>query len=210
MIDSWDSHYQKGGDSGPGSTGSVRDFKWEAISKYSDASDVIDVGCGDLQAWEGRDCKKYLGLDISPAIIERNKRVRPNWKFELITPGQRTLARADTVLCLEVLFHILDEETFVDTLESLCVYSTKWIFVYTWKENPFDKWSVREQAIRYLARRGHFSKALRMAVRHDTDGVFQKYRDFTKYLPIFTRAGFELLATELRYSPGAMYIFRKS
>lgn len=75
----WENRYRKGGTSGAGSTGEYRKWKWGIIESYvGNVDDVLDVGCGDLSFWEGRDCPKYLGLDISPTIIEKDRQLRPS------------------------------------------------------------------------------------------------------------------------------------
>ena len=44
----------------------------------------------------------------------------------------------------------------------------------------------------------------------DTDGIYQKYRDFLGYIPILEMAGFDLIAIERPpNNPAGMYVFRK-
>ena len=72
----WNKRYANGLTSGDGSIGCLKDFKWGIIDKYvGDISQksVIDVGCGDLSFWEGKDCDEYTGIDISNVVIEHNK-----------------------------------------------------------------------------------------------------------------------------------------
>lgn len=59
--------YRKGGNSGEGSGGKTRGWKWEQIlSVIPNVESVVDIGCGDLRFWEGRKCESYVGVDISP------------------------------------------------------------------------------------------------------------------------------------------------
>src|SRR5207247_7199848 len=79
----WEDRYRRGGIRGSGSVGDKRKWKWEIIEKYAKSTeDVIDVGCGDLSFWEGRDFpNRYVGIDISETILERNRKLRPGLTF---------------------------------------------------------------------------------------------------------------------------------
>lgn len=203
----WDSRYRAGGTSGPGSIGSLREWKWSVLEKQGGPlQNVIDVGCGDLSFWDGRDCDHYTGIDISPTIQRRNKIARPYWKFatrsaDQLIPG----LEADTVLCLDMLFHIMDDSTYRKILENLCHYSTNQIFIYTWINNPFTTLRAKLRAVR-------LNHTLKPLIDSTTDGKYQKYRDFLTYLPVFQNNGFLLIANEqTEINPyGAMFIFQKA
>lgn len=199
----WETRYAKGDSSGEGSVGPNRAWKWAIIEKYvSSLDDVVDIGCGDLRFWEGRDCHKYFGLDLSATVIQRNRESRPKWRFEVGHAEYRIPnLRARIVLCLDMLFHIMDDEVFVNVLENLCRYSKEWIFTYTWRRNPFLFWAIKNAHNVGLSRT--------FAYLRGTDGKYQKYRTFGKYFWIFERQGFTLLAKH-GHGDGAMYVFLKS
>ena len=74
-MEYWEQRYSKGDTSGPGSIGKAREWKWSIIDEEIPLIDsVIDLGCGNLAFWEGR-CppKDYVGIDISPTIIRKNR-----------------------------------------------------------------------------------------------------------------------------------------
>ena len=57
-------------------------WKWRIIEKYAKNLDsVVDVGCGRLGLWGGKECRQYVGIDISKKVIELNRLSRPDWKF---------------------------------------------------------------------------------------------------------------------------------
>jgi hypothetical protein len=186
----WEERYKKGGNSGKGSRNFVRIWKWFNINKHvkiSD-SDVIDVGCGDLAFWKGRSCKKYIGIDISPTIVQLNAVQRPNWNFICGDASQyHKINPAEVVFCNDILFHIINDETYKKILENLTIYSKKYIFIYTWLKNPF--------------------------LPKTDDGWYQKYRDFDSYGYIFNQAKFELTQKIKNFQVidpyGAMWIFKK-
>jgi hypothetical protein len=182
----WEHRYREGGKSGPGSVGVSRDWKWSIIAKHvSLVDDVVDVGCGDISFWEGRTCERYVGIDISPTIVRRNAEKRPDWAFVAWRAERRLPLKGRVVLCLDVLFHILDDGTATKIMENLCEYSNEWVIVHAWWRNPFGE------------------KA--------DDGHYQAFRVLDKAL--FSRLGFdcveEAAAPEEVNPYGAMYVFRK-
>ena len=86
----WNKKYAEGGISGQGSIGKYRTWKWVKIREViGNFRDVIDVGCGDLRFWEhpiankilNKRRFKYLGIDISNEIINRNRKFAPKLTF---------------------------------------------------------------------------------------------------------------------------------
>lgn len=141
MTEFWDKHYYEGGTSGPGSIDSYRDWKWKVITGMAgQIDDVIDIGCGDLSFWEGKQCKNYTGIDISKVIIDKNIKLRPVWNF-IVKSADELVGelQAPVVLCLDVLFHIMDEVVYEKIFKNLGHYSSKWIFLNTWRMSPFGQ-----------------------------------------------------------------------
>jgi SAM-dependent methyltransferase len=74
---------------------------------------VVDLGCGDWQFsrlidWKGID---YLGLDIVPSVIDRNRVSfkRPGIRFEIAPANWQDLPAADLLICKDVLQHLTGE-----------------------------------------------------------------------------------------------------
>jgi len=138
-LEYWEKRYSQGGNSGFGSSGIIRDWKWKIIEAYVPIiDDVVDVGCGDLQFWQGRDCKKYIGIDISPTIITKNTYVKPYWKF--ICGNAKDYFKniqGEVVLCIDLLYHIRQLQDFIAIVENLVKYTKKWLFIYTLITNPY-------------------------------------------------------------------------
>ena len=230
----WETHYRRGGSSGEGSVGDLREWKWRIINLYvKDADDIVDIGCGDLSFWDCELALKpvhYCGVDISPTIIARNQRTYPDRSFSIADARTPILAlKGRIVLCLDVLFHILDDDTFLHILENLCRYSLEWIFVFTWCKNPFSlsfsfQWRLR-QLYTKLVTSGSINwnllwalispRRIRANIRSltcaiNSDGLYQKYRVFENSLGVFEKNGFRLIGRH--QSPyykgdGAMYVF---
>ena len=188
----WETRYSQGLNSGAGSGGEERDWKWKAITKlvpemtYALFQSVVDVACGDLRFWEGRiGPEEYVGIDISKTIVEENRRKQPNWDF-IWSPAERRIEglKAPVVLCMDLLFHIMDDDRFEAILENLCYYSSRYILIHTWIVNP-------------LGNREPY-----------TDGEYMTFRRFEDYFPLFEKNGFS--NQTISNNPngvGALYFF---
>jgi len=128
---------------------------------------VLDIGCGDLYFWESSKAlppQAYIGVDFIKEIVNDNRIKTKTHKFK---PGGVTWptdhwefihARAENyvedlespiVLCIDVLYHILDDDRYLRALDNLARYSTDLLLIHTWKRNPFHP--------------------------DDTDGLYQRY-----------------------------------
>ena len=140
----WDDRYNRGGTSGDGSYGILADFKAGVINKYlkdNNINSVIEFGCGDGNQLGLIDYKDYLGVDISSEAVKRCRkkyRGEKNKKFSIYKPGAKSLKNlsCDLVVCLDVLYHIIDENDFINTLNDIFTISAKHIIVYTILEKP--------------------------------------------------------------------------
>jgi len=218
MEFSWESHYKEGG----ASTGTLipidltSDYAWRygILQKYAGVvDDVVDVGCGDLLFWNGRDCCTYTGIDISQSIIEKNRSNRPSWVFHAASADVRLPVSGNIALCFDMLFRILSDMIYEKILENLGYYSKRWIFIiYTWCENPWNSWQSRILGAMVRLKKGRIHDAWTMLIQGmNTDGVYQKYRDFRNYVHILEKAGFYLIGIERPpNNPAGMYIFRKN
>lgn len=128
----WEARYatDPGLGSGVGSRGEVLEYKRGLIRKVitrTNPESMLDVGCGDIELSKDLPVKKYRGLDLSESVIERNRKIRPDWKFDsgdlLKIAGAEDLS-SDMVVCLDVLIHEPDRERYYGLIETL-VRSTK-------------------------------------------------------------------------------------
>jgi hypothetical protein len=188
-MEYWETRYKNGGNSGKGSRGLIRLWKWLTIWKYVGVprTSLLDVGCGDLAFWTGLKMPDgYLGVDISETQTAKNMCSRPRNKF--VTSDARYFVSSklySVVFCFDVLFHIRDEKSYQMILETLAASSAEWIFIYTWWRNPFPG--------------------------KEDDGQYQRYRDFTGYFDLMKKQKFNLVGFHKnRFDPvGAMYVFRR-
>jgi hypothetical protein len=149
------------------------------------------------------------------------------WKF-ILQDAQTSIKgiRARIVFCLDLLFHILDDSAYVRILENLCMYSKEWIFIFTWSKNPFDlSWRAKTLLFDFAAgmlkkHPSRFSgledRIMFLRKQPDSDGLYRKFRDFTKYTWILRSKGFALVAlhtmpTKVDYyhNRNTLYVFKK-
>jgi SAM-dependent methyltransferase len=94
----------------------------QVISEVRPAS-ILDVGCGDLEvvadiSFSGT----YTGIDLSPTILERNRALRPDWNFiagDFVELARQGGLEADLVICLDVLIHQIDADTYREFVREL-------------------------------------------------------------------------------------------
>ncbi len=199
----------------------MRGWKWSIIDRYVDAlDDVMDVGCGDLSFWEGRDCPRYIGLDLSKSVLRANRRKRPQWSFICADAAQALRAHATIVLCMDVLFHVLDESQYRAILRNLSAYTDRWLFVGTWNRNPMAiGLSHVESAFRTRGWAGgaaflamHPLQLIRSTVRGRSFGWHQRYQKFDASFGVMLETGLRLVA--IHPSPiddgiNALYVFQR-
>jgi hypothetical protein len=182
----WDTMYTgkfHGGTSGVGSIGENRIWKWKHIEEYVDVSkrSVLDIGCGDLSFWDGRNCVSYTGLDFSPVIIERCKKIRPDWTFIQGDASSEHDFTGEVVFCFDMLFHILSDETYIKIIGNLAKWTQKWLFIYTWHKSKFGD--------------------------SPTDGKYQYYRPLLNSLHLF--APLQLVDSIQHDEYGTLYVFTR-
>ncbi|MBA7476604.1 hypothetical protein ES707_11992 [subsurface metagenome] len=211
----WEDRYSKGGTSGQGSVGTIRQWKWQTISEFCPCIDhVIDIGCGDLSFWEDKTCEDYIGIDISQTIVNHNRITHPKWNF-IVSPADAYIdgLKKDCVLCLDVLFHLMDFKSFKAVLNNLCLYSSKYIFISTWINNPFRRKYLLSIAVSHFYKL-HFKLGL-LALKASlftpyTDGYYQYFRPLETYFTVFKEYGFSLVGKRI-YSDNvnSIYVFKR-
>lgn len=199
MSFDWDDHYKSGGKSGdPADYAKSREWKKDIIRKYCDlkTESVLDVGCGDLQFWDGVLPTRYTGIDISRSIIAENRNRHPSRNFFAMDATIAMIAPSDAVICFDMLWHIIDDTDYECILRNLKNNATKTLFIFTWSRNPTkdDLWTFIVSELCNIKR-----------------GGYQKYRDFLKIaMPIFGD-DFELVETVQNpvWPFASMYVFRR-
>lgn len=128
----WDDRYAREPwlGSGPGSRGVAAHYKADLLRRVLAANpirSIVDIGCGDL-CWLGIEAPfpewmagtDYLGIDISEVVVARNVETHPQGRFLVHDIAQAPLdARADLVVCFDVLLHQIERPIFDAALSNL-------------------------------------------------------------------------------------------
>jgi len=145
----WDARYRSGRDSGVGSYGNEVEIKLKFLvelinSVYPEVKTILDVGCGDFNLGKQLldripEDVTYLGLDVSEAIVSRNNNSygSDRIKFEVFDfqPIQ-----ADLVICMDVLFHIIEDADYERMVKYLNMVYGKYLTISQiggWEKLPY-------------------------------------------------------------------------
>lgn len=137
MKDYWNKRYEEGRTSGTGSYGKEMERKVLLVRDlvkacYPPIKTVLDFGCGDFNF--GKEFMKYVnvqytGYDFSKTIIERNKGLYETDSIKFTNKLPKS--KADIVICMDVLFHIIDEKEYQKTLKTLGKSYSQYLIVST-------------------------------------------------------------------------------
>lgn len=207
----WNDHYKKGGNSGDSEDYKISiPWKKNILFQYCNlkTDSIIDVGCGDLQFWTNELPVRYIGVDISSVIIQKNKATYPDVTFLVSNAASELDISADVVICFDMLFHIIDDDEYIKILTNVKKYAKKYIILYTWNRNIFGE-NLYYRLLIALVNFKH-GKGLSFKII-DGDGKYQKYRDFMKItIPIF-EPEFKLVQAHdnTHWKFGTMYVFER-
>tara|TARA_R110002072_G_scaffold4788_8_gene33413 strand:- start:8 stop:583 length:576 start_codon:yes stop_codon:yes gene_type:complete len=133
----WDNRYKNNGNSGNGSYGLLAEFKAEIINNFiyeNNIHDIIELGCGDGNQCSLFKIEHYLGLDISPAIINYCKNKFKNnskYNFEIYNNDYLNNKKYELSLSLDVIYHILDDNEYKKYMKDLFNFSNKYVIIYS-------------------------------------------------------------------------------
>lgn len=135
-ADYWEQRYKKGGNSGVGSYGRLAVFKAHVINDFvakNSITSVIEFGSGDGAQLDLARYPSYIGVDISPTIIDVARRKfsgNPSYRFvhaSELGPGDT----ADLALSLDVIYHLVEDEIFNTYMKQLFSSATRYVIIYS-------------------------------------------------------------------------------
>lgn len=135
-ADYWENRYKNNGNSGIGSYNHLAQFKADIINKFVEEHNintVIELGCGDGNQLSYFNFNKYIGYDVSQTVVElcKNKFNNDNTKQFYLLNELDENNKADLVLSLDVLFHLLEDSVYYEYLEQLFNISNKYVIIYS-------------------------------------------------------------------------------
>jgi hypothetical protein len=151
-ADYWEQRYASGGDSGAGSYNRLARFKADFLNRFvadNQVRSLIEFGCGDGAQLALADYPAYLGVDVSPTILERT-RARfasdPAKRFVLADQlGEDE--RADATLSLDVIYHLIEDAVFDRYMATLFDRADRFVIIYSNdEEGAWEGAHVRNRA----------------------------------------------------------------
>jgi hypothetical protein len=137
----WEQRYRLGDTSGVGSYGPYAEYKAEVLNRFIAAHGVrkvADFGCGDGNQLKLLQCPHYLGLDVSSSAVERCRAMyrQDLTKSFLVNNGPEAIARVksfgpELTMSLDVIYHLVEEETFERYLNDLFEVSSRYVVIYS-------------------------------------------------------------------------------
>jgi SAM-dependent methyltransferase len=139
--DYWERRYRAGGHSGAGSQGRLAAFKAGVINGFVAANaigNVLDLGCGDGRLLELLQAPGYVGVDVSTTALACCVTRFPHHRFLPFAALDASL-RADLVLSIDVIFHLVEDAVFVSYMHALFAHAKRFVLVYS--SNTDCNWS---------------------------------------------------------------------
>ena len=144
----WERRYAHGGTSGPGSHGALAEGKAEFLNSFvrsNDVRSVIEFGCGVGNQLSLATYPSYVGFDVSRSAITLCKsRFAGDLgkSFFLYDSScfvdQAGLFKADLILSLDVVYHLVENSVFEAYMEHLFSASNHYVIVYATNESLRD------------------------------------------------------------------------
>ena len=138
----WEDRYKRGGNSGAGSYNNLAEFKAEIINKFvkeNQVSSVIELGCGDGNQLKYFNFKSYIGFDVSSAALSLCRNLYkndPSKQFKLVKDYANE--KADLVLSLDVIYHLIEEEVYARYMNTLFNASNNYVIIYSSNEDNHE------------------------------------------------------------------------
>lgn len=176
----WNSRYREGGTSGYGSYGKLAELKAQIINtfiKENNIHSIIEFGCGDGNQLKYMEYPKYFGMDVSEKSISMCLDMfhdDSTKSFMVYSPRyfrNNKILSCDLVVCLDVLYHIIDECDFVKTLDDIFSCSTRYIILYS-NLHEYEPYR-RGSHIRYRELKPYLEKYSDFKIKKVTEQPFE-------------------------------------
>ncbi|WP_162495536.1 glycosyltransferase [Confluentibacter flavum] len=133
----WEQRYQANKNSGVGSYGRLAEFKAEVLNAFvqkNGIQSVIEFGCGDGHQLSLAHYPSYIGFDVSLKALELCKERFKNDQtkaFYSMEDEAFVNTKADLVLSLDVIYHLIEDAVFENYMNRLFKSSTTYVIIYS-------------------------------------------------------------------------------
>lgn len=144
----WNQRYINNGNSGSGSYGRLAEFKARTVNDFLDEKGIdttIEIGCGDGNQLSMIHYKNYVGVDVSPVIIEKNKikfKDLRNYEFYCSLSERESYIQKkfDLSISMDVIFHLLEDSVFTSYIDDLFSLSNRFVVIYSSNHEEYTPW----------------------------------------------------------------------
>jgi SAM-dependent methyltransferase len=138
----WEQNYINGGNSGPGSYGRLAAAKAEFLNGFVERegiSSVLEIGCGDGNQLSLARYPSYVGADISAYTVDAcRERFADDASKRFLVAGSEPLPVCELAISLDVIFHLVEDETFERYMVDLLEHASRFVVLYTSDSDVFD------------------------------------------------------------------------
>jgi len=131
--DYWEQRYRAGGTSGAGSYGHMAAFNAALINRFvadNGIAEVLDMGCGDGNLLSLLHVPHYLGVDVAPTALACCMTRFPQHRFVPFDALDASV-RADLVLSIDVIFHLVEDGAFARYMHALFAHATRFVLIHS-------------------------------------------------------------------------------
>lgn len=141
--DYWEKRYAYGGDSGAGSYGQLAEYKAEVLNDFvvqHGISSVIEFGSGDGHQLSLAKYPEYVGVDVSEtAVLACRQKFSGDSGKTFVTLSEYSGQKADLALSLDVIFHLVEDESFTAYMKTLFDAADRFVIIYSSNTNEQHK-----------------------------------------------------------------------
>ena len=137
----WEKRYKTNGNSGIGSYHKLAEFKAICINEFVNTNNIVSiidygVGDGNQLTMINTQNKIYIGIDVSPTIINKCKKMfeTDNTKSFLLD-SEINNNKADLVLSCDVIYHLIEQNVYEHYMKNLFEMSNKYVIIYAKNED---------------------------------------------------------------------------
>lgn len=137
----WEKRYSKGGNSGAGSQGELREFKARTLNKFIDKhhiETVIEFGCGDGRQLTLANYPKYIGFDVSETAVLlcqqlfKDDETKSFYTYDPLSfGGVRDQSHAELAISLDVIYHLVEDEIYSTYMMHLFGAAARYVVIYS-------------------------------------------------------------------------------
>jgi protein O-GlcNAc transferase len=137
--DYWEARYAYDGNSGAGSYGRLAEYKAEVLNSFvvqHGMSSIIEFGSGDGNQLSLAKYPEYIGVDVSDtAVLTCRQKFAGDAGKVFVTLSEYGGQKADLALSLDVIYHLVEDETFTVYMTTLFDAADRFVIVYSSNKN---------------------------------------------------------------------------